>query len=59
LALVVSLMLVSPPDQAWLDVGHTTRVLWISLATGGGIVVYVLTLLLTGIRTHDLIHRPD
>lgn len=59
LALVVSLMLVSPPDQAWLDAGHTTRVLWISLATGGGIVVYVLTLLLTGIRTHDLIHRPD
>jgi len=59
LAMVIALLLASPADQMWLEASHSTRVLWISAATGGGIVVYVLSLLLTGIRRGDLIHRPD
>jgi putative peptidoglycan lipid II flippase len=57
-AMALALACSATGDQEWMVAAPADRAIWIVLTVLGGAVVYLATLFVSGLRPHDLIHRP-
>ena len=53
----IALVVGSPGDADWTAAGNWLRIGWLALAVVGGLTVYAVVVLATGVRPRDLRHR--